>query len=127
MNPILHLSSLDYFDNQFFLQFYSFHNLTPLSLYFFLTFLPFLNFLSKTFIHQFYFLYPQPVADFTQQLAALHDRHSEELQILVETFRKRNADIRKERSVNRELLFLSPVFFPFHVYSIYPTYASFRQ
>ena len=37
------------------------------------------------------------VADFTQQWSILHERHSEELQVLVETFRKRNADIRKER------------------------------
>jgi len=43
------------------------------------------------------------VADFTQQLAALHDRQSEELQLLVEAFRKRNTDLRKERYFDKEL------------------------
>ncbi|RWS31425.1 tyrosine-protein kinase Fer-like protein, partial [Leptotrombidium deliense] len=37
-------------------------------------------------------------ADFTQQLAIVQERHSEDLQILVENFRKRNAELRKDRS-----------------------------
>lgn len=46
-----------------------------------------------------------PVADFTQQLSEIHDRHSEELQVLVEAFRKRNAEIRKERAPYQSTLF----------------------
>lgn len=37
------------------------------------------------------------VADFSQSLATLHDRFGHELQMLVETFRKRNGELRKER------------------------------
>lgn len=37
------------------------------------------------------------VADFSQALATLHDRFGHELQMLVETFRKRNGELRKER------------------------------
>lgn len=47
----------------------------------------------------------QLVADFTQQLSEIHDRHSEELQVLVEGFRKRNAEIRKERTPYQSSLF----------------------
>lgn len=47
----------------------------------------------------------QLVADFTQQLSEIHDRHSEELQVLVEGFRKRNAEIRKERTPYQSTLF----------------------
>ncbi|GFR10494.1 hypothetical protein TNCT_370261, partial [Trichonephila clavata] len=36
------------------------------------------------------------VADFTQQLSSIHEQHAEELQMLVETFRKRNAELRRE-------------------------------
>jgi hypothetical protein len=35
----------------------------------------------------------------------IHERHSEDLQLLVESFRKRNADIRKERSPYQSSLF----------------------
>ncbi|XP_053206533.1 uncharacterized protein LOC128390796 isoform X2 [Panonychus citri] len=45
------------------------------------------------------------VADFTQQLSAIHERHADDLQILVEAFRKRNADLRKERSSFPSALF----------------------
>ncbi|XP_074593516.1 uncharacterized protein LOC141849193 isoform X2 [Brevipalpus obovatus] len=38
------------------------------------------------------------VADFTQQLSIIHEKHAEELQLLVGAFRKRAADLRKERS-----------------------------
>ena len=37
------------------------------------------------------------VADFTQQLSIIHEKHAEELQLLVGAFRKRAADLRKER------------------------------
>lgn len=37
------------------------------------------------------------VADFSQSLATLHDNFGHELQMLVETFRKRNGELRKER------------------------------
>ena len=46
-----------------------------------------------------------PVADFTQQLSEIHDRHSEDMQVLVEAFRKRNAEIRKERTPYQSTLF----------------------
>lgn len=39
------------------------------------------------------------MADFSQALATLHDRFGHELQVLVETFRKRNGELRKERSM----------------------------
>ncbi|CAN8004526.1 unnamed protein product, partial [Ixodes hexagonus] len=44
------------------------------------------------------------VADFTQQLSNLHARHAEELQLLVESFRKRNSELRKERKVRTEMV-----------------------
>ncbi|GAB6026600.1 hypothetical protein CHUAL_013011 [Chamberlinius hualienensis] len=47
------------------------------------------------------------VADFAQQLATIHERHAEELQSLVETFRKRNADLRRERPSYPSTLFNS--------------------
>lgn len=37
------------------------------------------------------------VADFSQALACLHDKFGHELQVLVETFRKRNGELRKDR------------------------------
>ncbi|XP_064476950.1 uncharacterized protein LOC135390906 isoform X2 [Ornithodoros turicata] len=45
------------------------------------------------------------VADFTQQLSKLHEQHAEELQLLVETFRKRNSELRKERPPYHSSLF----------------------
>ena len=39
------------------------------------------------------------VSDFTQQLATIEEQHGEQLQQLVETFRIRNAELRKERWV----------------------------
>ncbi|XP_048485184.1 uncharacterized protein LOC105391174 isoform X1 [Plutella xylostella] len=38
------------------------------------------------------------VSDFTSQLSQLYERHSSELQLLVSNFRKRNAELRKERA-----------------------------
>lgn len=37
------------------------------------------------------------VSDFTQQLANVEEQHGQQLQQLVETFRIRNAELRKER------------------------------
>lgn len=37
------------------------------------------------------------VSDFAQQLSAIEEQHGEQLQQLVEAFRKRNAELRKER------------------------------
>ena len=37
------------------------------------------------------------VSEFTQQLSAIESEHAHQLQQLVETFRKRNAELRKER------------------------------
>jgi uncharacterized protein YifE (UPF0438 family) len=37
------------------------------------------------------------VSDFTQQLSQVYEQHAEELQHLVEGFRKKNAELRKER------------------------------
>ncbi|XP_067135891.1 protein vav isoform X4 [Centruroides vittatus] len=45
------------------------------------------------------------VADFTQQLSSIHEQHAEELQLLVETFRKRNAELRRERPSYQSGLF----------------------
>ncbi|XP_077500250.1 SH3 and cysteine-rich domain-containing protein isoform X5 [Amblyomma americanum] len=45
------------------------------------------------------------VADFTQQLSNLHSHHAEELQLLVEAFRKRNSELRKERPPYHSSLF----------------------
>lgn len=47
------------------------------------------------------------VSDFAQQLATVHEQHAEELQLLVETFRKRNADLRRERPLYPSMLFAS--------------------
>ncbi|XP_076353539.1 SH3 and cysteine-rich domain-containing protein isoform X3 [Tachypleus tridentatus] len=47
------------------------------------------------------------VADFTQHLSTIHERHAEELQILVENFRKRNAELRRERPPYQNSLFAS--------------------
>jgi hypothetical protein len=41
--------------------------------------------------------WPTAVSDFTQQLATIEEQHGEQLQQLVETFRIRNAELRKER------------------------------
>jgi hypothetical protein len=37
------------------------------------------------------------VSDFTQQLSHVYEHHAEELQLLVSNFRKKNAELRKER------------------------------
>ena len=37
------------------------------------------------------------VSDFTQQLSHIYEHHAEEMQVLVSNFRKRNAELRKER------------------------------
>jgi len=37
------------------------------------------------------------VSDFTQQLSHVYEHHAEEMQVLVSNFRKRNAELRKER------------------------------
>jgi hypothetical protein len=37
------------------------------------------------------------VSDFTQQLSHIYEHHAEEMQLLVSNFRKRNAELRKER------------------------------
>lgn len=37
------------------------------------------------------------MADFTQQLSQLHEQYAEDLQLLVEAFRKRNIELKKER------------------------------
>ncbi|CAG7723778.1 unnamed protein product [Allacma fusca] len=37
------------------------------------------------------------LSDFTQQLSQQHEQHAVELQLLVDNFRKRNAELRKER------------------------------
>ncbi|ODM97941.1 F-BAR and double SH3 domains protein 1, partial [Orchesella cincta] len=37
------------------------------------------------------------VSDFTQQLSQLHEQHAVQLQMLIENYRKRNAELRKER------------------------------
>ncbi|KAG8197102.1 hypothetical protein JTE90_004363 [Oedothorax gibbosus] len=49
----------------------------------------------------------EEVADFTQQLSSIHEQHAEELQMLVETFRKRNAELRRERPPYHSTLFTS--------------------
>ncbi|XP_076352642.1 uncharacterized protein LOC143248091 [Tachypleus tridentatus] len=54
---------------------------------------------------KFYLFYT--VADFTQHLSTIHERHAEELQILVENFRKRNAELRRERPPYQNSLFAS--------------------
>ncbi|KAJ8888048.1 hypothetical protein PR048_007534, partial [Dryococelus australis] len=45
------------------------------------------------------------VSDFTQQLAQIHEQHAEEMQLLVANFRKRNAELRKERPACPSSLF----------------------
>ena len=37
------------------------------------------------------------VSEFTQQLSAIEDEHAQQLQLLIETFRKKNAELRKDR------------------------------
>ena len=37
------------------------------------------------------------VSDFSQQLSQLNEQHAEQLQRLVETYRKRNSELRNER------------------------------
>jgi hypothetical protein len=37
------------------------------------------------------------VSDFTQQLSHIYEHHAEEMQVLVSNFRKKNAELRKER------------------------------
>ncbi|KAG8231652.1 hypothetical protein J437_LFUL013147 [Ladona fulva] len=46
-----------------------------------------------------------PVSDFTQQLSQVYEAHAEELQRLVENFRKRNAELRKERPACQSSVF----------------------
>ncbi|XP_071442736.1 uncharacterized protein Stacl isoform X7 [Hetaerina americana] len=45
------------------------------------------------------------VSDFTQQLSQVYEAHAEELQRLVEGFRKRNAELRKERPACQSTVF----------------------
>lgn len=45
------------------------------------------------------------VSDFTQQLSQVYEQHAEELQLLVANFRKRNAELRKERPTCPSALF----------------------
>ncbi|OXA50232.1 hypothetical protein Fcan01_15232 [Folsomia candida] len=45
------------------------------------------------------------VSDFTQQLSQLHEQHAVQLQMLVENFRKRNAELRKEKPPGSSALF----------------------
>ncbi|GLG98247.1 Uncharacterized protein GBIM_04834 [Gryllus bimaculatus] len=45
------------------------------------------------------------VSDFTQQLSQVYEQHAEELQLLVANFRKRNAELRKERPACPSALF----------------------
>ncbi|XP_049845152.1 uncharacterized protein LOC126297890 isoform X5 [Schistocerca gregaria] len=45
------------------------------------------------------------VSDFTQQLSQVYEQHAEELQLLVSSFRKRNAELRKERPACHSSLF----------------------
>ncbi|XP_033611428.1 uncharacterized protein LOC111874632 isoform X2 [Cryptotermes secundus] len=45
------------------------------------------------------------VSDFTQQLSHVYEHHAEELQLLVSNFRKKNAELRKERPACPSSLF----------------------
>nr|CAD7206652.1 unnamed protein product [Timema douglasi] len=45
------------------------------------------------------------VSDFAQQLAQIYEQHAEEMQLLVSNFRKKNADLRKERPACPSSLF----------------------
>ncbi|XP_034239679.1 uncharacterized protein LOC117644382 isoform X3 [Thrips palmi] len=45
------------------------------------------------------------VSDFTTELSQLYERHAEELQMLVAGYRKRNADLRKDRGACQSTLF----------------------
>ncbi|XP_047103337.1 uncharacterized protein LOC124722181 [Schistocerca piceifrons] len=45
------------------------------------------------------------LSDFTQQLSQVYEQHAEELQLLVSSFRKRNAELRKERPACHSSLF----------------------
>uniref|UniRef100_T1JBE3 SH3 domain-containing protein n=1 Tax=Strigamia maritima TaxID=126957 RepID=T1JBE3_STRMM len=47
------------------------------------------------------------IADFAQQLATIHEQQAEELQRLVETFRKRNAELRRDKPLYQNNLFAS--------------------
>lgn len=44
-----------------------------------------------------FFCFIFAVSDFTQQLSQLHEQHAVQLQMLIENYRKRNAELRKER------------------------------
>lgn len=57
--------------------------------------------------HDVNFKLIKTVADFTQKLALVHEQHAEELQMLVENFRKRNAELRRERPPYHSSLFTS--------------------
>ncbi|XP_049782830.1 uncharacterized protein LOC126184482 [Schistocerca cancellata] len=48
---------------------------------------------------------PTFLSDFTQQLSQVYEQHAEELQLLVSSFRKRNAELRKERPACHSTLF----------------------
>uniref|UniRef100_A0A1V1FKT3 Putative cysteine-rich protein 13 n=1 Tax=Reticulitermes speratus TaxID=60591 RepID=A0A1V1FKT3_9NEOP len=45
------------------------------------------------------------VSDFTQQLSHIYEHHAEEMQVLVSNFRKKNAELRKERPACPSSLF----------------------
>ncbi|XP_068082354.1 F-BAR and double SH3 domains protein 1-like [Anabrus simplex] len=49
--------------------------------------------------------YKYTMSDFTQQLSQVYEQHAEELQLLVASFRKRNAELRKERPACPSALF----------------------
>lgn len=52
-----------------------------------------LHFIVCIFFAFFFFA----VSEFTQQLSAIEDEHAQQLQLLIETFRKKNAELRKDR------------------------------
>ncbi|XP_076037098.1 uncharacterized protein LOC143022658 [Oratosquilla oratoria] len=43
------------------------------------------------------------MSDFTAQLSQIHERHAEDLQHLVETYRKRNSELRNERPCQNQM------------------------
>jgi SH3 and cysteine-rich domain-containing protein 2 len=45
------------------------------------------------------------VSDFTETLAQIYEQHAEALQLLVSNFRKKNAELRKERPACQSSLF----------------------
>jgi len=45
------------------------------------------------------------VSEFTQQLSVIEDEHAQQLQLLIETFRKKNAELRKDRPSGSNGLF----------------------